>query len=139
MAKSWHKLFWAQFLFGTNVKTSYENVIKNTWIFDLSAKRSFQVLGPKQKWFDFPLNIFSIFYQFSGSFPCTIQHLKKLKGRFSVSARFGTFWILANYQKINRKLKKYWGKIDSFLPWTQNLKWTLGPSFCTQVKKLCVV
>ena len=46
---------------------------------------------------------------------------------------------MANYQKINRKLKKYWGKIDSFLPWTQILKWTLRPSFCTQVKSSCVL
>ena len=41
-----------------------------------------------------------------------------------------------NYQKIN---KKYWGKIDSFLPQTQKLKWTLRPSFCTQVKSSCVL
>ena len=46
---------------------------------------------------------------------------------------------MANYQKIDRKLKKYWGQIDSFLPWTQNWKWTLRPSFCTQVKNLCVL
>ena len=45
---------------------------------------------------------------------------------------------IANYQKMNRNLKKYWGKIDSFLPWTKNLKWTLRPSFCTQVKSSCV-
>ena len=38
---------------------------------------------------------------------------------------------MANYQKINKKLKKYWGKIDSFLPWTQKLKWSLRPLFCT--------
>ena len=43
-----------------------------------------------------------------------------------------------NYQKIDRKLKKYWGKINSFLPWTKNLKWTPRPSFCTQVKRSCV-
>ena len=45
---------------------------------------------------------------------------------------------MANYQKID-KLKKYWGQIYSFLPWTQNLKWTLRPSFCTQVKNSCVL
>ena len=46
---------------------------------------------------------------------------------------------MANYQKIDRKLKKYWGQIDSFLPWTQNWKWTLRPSFCNQVKNSCVL
>ena len=46
---------------------------------------------------------------------------------------------MANYHKINRKLKKYWGKIHSFLPWTQILKWTLRPLFCTQVKSSCVL
>ena len=30
LAKSRHKLFWAQFLFGTKIKTSYENVLQNT-------------------------------------------------------------------------------------------------------------
>ena len=46
---------------------------------------------------------------------------------------------MANYQKINRKLKKYWGKINSLLPWTQILKWALRPLFCIQVKSSCVL
>jgi hypothetical protein len=29
---------------------------------------------------------------------------------------------MAKYQKFDRKLKKCWGKINSFLPWTKNLK-----------------
>ena len=46
---------------------------------------------------------------------------------------------MGNYQKFDRKLKKYWGQMDSFLPWTQNLKWIPRPSFCNQVKNSCVL
>ena len=45
---------------------------------------------------------------------------------------------MANYQKINRKLKKYWGQINSFLPLTQNWKSTLRP-FCNQLKNSFVL
>ena len=44
---------------------------------------------------------------------------------------------MANYQKINKKFKKCWGKINSFLPWTQNWNWTLRPSFYAQVQNSC--
>ena len=42
--------------------------------------------------------------------------------------------VYGKLPEIERKLKKYWGKIDPFLPWSQNLKWTPRPLFCTQVK-----
>ena len=36
---------------------------------------------------------------------------------------------MTNYQKIDKKFKKCWGQIESFLPWSQNLNLTLRPSF----------
>ena len=63
-----------------------------------------------------------------------ITKTKKKPPNFSYVVQY-----TANYQKINRKLEKYWGKIDLFLPCTQNLKWSLRPSFCTQVKSLYVL
>ena len=63
-----------------------------------------------------------------------LDETKKCPSKFLYVVQY-----MAKYQKINRKLKKYWGKIDSFLPWTQILKWTLRPLFCTQVKSSCVL
>ena len=52
LAKSRRKLFWTQFLFGTEIKSTFKNVLPNTWILDLSVKwRSQQpisVLSPRQ-------------------------------------------------------------------------------------------
>ena len=45
---------------------------------------------------------------------------------------------MANNQKIDKKFKFCLGKIDSFLPWTQNFNWALRPSFYTQVQNSCV-
>ena len=50
--------------------------------------------GSKAKMSRFSPNIFSTFYWFSGSLPCTVQHIKNLEGRFFVSARYGQFWLL---------------------------------------------
>ena len=67
-AESRHKLFRAQFLFGTKIKTTYQNVLPNTWILDLSVKRGsqqpIQVLGPRQKWVNFPPTFFQLFINF---------------------------------------------------------------------------
>ena len=47
------KHFWAQFRFGTKIKTTYPDVLPNTRILDLSVKpgsqRPVQVFGPRQK------------------------------------------------------------------------------------------
>ena len=138
----------------------------------------------------FSPNIFPTFYQFPGRFSLTLQHIKNLEVRFSVSANYHRFWLLTwskmknfaffykmpfnsfskrinlafmfyvkifdfwpcqklksviicqngktylqillyvaklvkIYQKIEKKLEKYWGQIDSFLSWTQNLSCSL--------------
>ena len=44
----------------------------------------------------------------------------------------------AKNQEIDTNLEKCWGKIDSFLPWTQNLNGVPRPSFYTQVQNSCV-
>ena len=69
LAKSLHKLFRSQFLFGIKIKSTYENVLQNTKILELSVKRRSQspiyVLGPRQKWVNLPptfLNFLSIFW-----------------------------------------------------------------------------
>ena len=49
--------------------------------------------GSKAKMSRFSPNIFSTFYWFSGSLPCTVQHIKNLEGRFSVSVRYDPFWL----------------------------------------------
>ena len=68
LAKSLHKFFQTQFLFGTKIKSTYKNVLGNTKILDLSVKRESQrpipVLGPRQKWVDFPPTFFELFINF---------------------------------------------------------------------------
>ena len=44
LAKSLHKLFQTQFLYATKIKSTFENVVQNTKILDLSAKRWTQQL-----------------------------------------------------------------------------------------------
>ena len=55
---------------------------------------SISSFGSKAKMSPFAPNIFSTFYQISGSLPYTVQYMKNLEGRFSVSARYGPFWLL---------------------------------------------
>ena len=68
LAKSWHKLFRAQFWFGTKIKPSQKSVLQNTKILDLAEKGGSQqpnsVLGPRQKWVKFPPTFFKLFINF---------------------------------------------------------------------------
>ena len=106
MAKSRHKLFWTQFLFGTKIKTSYKNILQNMKILDLSVKRGSQhpihVLGPRQKWVDFPPTFFEVFINFLVVCHLLLNIQKKLLWRFSVLARYGPFWLWT------------WSKIENF-------------------------
>ena len=52
----------------------------------------------------------------------------KLKSKSQIF-RIHQHWI--DIKKIDKKFKECWGKIYSFLPWTQNLNWTLRSWFCT--------
>ena len=68
---------------------------------------SISSFGSKAKMSRFGPNIFSTFYQFSDSLPYTVQrspvqHIKNLEGRFSISARYGPFWLWT------------WSKIENF-------------------------
>ena len=68
LAKSQQKLFGTLFLFGTKIKSTYKKVLPNTRILDLSVKQEFQhpiqVLGPTQKWDDFPPTFYEQFNYF---------------------------------------------------------------------------
>ena len=50
--------------------------------------------GSKAKMSIFSPNIFPTFYQFPGRFSLTLQHIKNLEVRFSVSANYHRFWLL---------------------------------------------
>ena len=97
-AKSRHKLFRAQFLFGTKIKTTYQNTLPNTWILDLSVKRGSQrpvsVLGPRQKRVDLPPTFFQLFINFLVDFHLLCRIPKNLESRFSVSVNYHRFWLL---------------------------------------------
>ena len=56
-----------------------------------AAQSSF---GSKAKMSVFSPNIFPTFYQFPGRFSLTLQHIKNLEVRFSVSANYHRFWLL---------------------------------------------
>ena len=86
LAKSLHKLFQTQFLFGTKIKSTYKNLLCNAKILDLSVKRGCQRpihgLGPRQKWIDLPLTFFELFiaglfYWFSDILLLTLEYSKK--------------------------------------------------------------
>ena len=51
-------------------------------------------LGSKAKMSRFSPIILLTFYWLSGSLSCTVQHIKNLESPFSVSARYGPFWLL---------------------------------------------
>ena len=72
MAKSRLKFFQVKILFGTKIKTINENVLPV----------SISSFVSKAKMSEFSPNIFSTFYQFSGSLPYTVKHIKDLEGRF---------------------------------------------------------
>ena len=97
LAKSRHKLFRTQFLFGTKIKNTYKNILQNTKILDLSVKRGSQrpipVLGPRQKWVDFPPTFFELFINFLLVCHLLMNIQKNLLSRFSISARYGPFWL----------------------------------------------
>ena len=63
-------LFRTQFLFGTKIKSTCRIVLPSTWILDYN---------------------FWTFYQFSGSLPFTIQHIRNLEVHFFVYARYDPF------------------------------------------------
>ena len=70
LAKSLHKLFRTQFLFGTKIKSTYENILQNTKILDLSVKRGFLVVCH-----------------------LLLNFQKNLWRPFSVLAKYGPFWL----------------------------------------------
>ena len=84
MAKSRHKLFRTKFLFCIKINSTYENVLQNTNILDLSEKRGSRrpipVLGPRQKWVDFP----PLFFQLSIDFLVDYCLLYRTYGKFGV-------------------------------------------------------
>ena len=86
LAKSRHKLFRVQFLFGTKTKSTYGNVLPNTWILDLSVKQgsqqSFQVLTPRQKWVNLPPTFYEFFIDFLVDFYLLCNIKKIWKARF---------------------------------------------------------
>ena len=106
MAKSRQKLSWTQFQFGAKIKTFRENVLQNTWIFNLSAKQGsrcpFPVLGPRQKWVNFPPTFFELFINFLVVCHLLLNIQKNLSRPFSVLARYGPFWLWT------------WSKIKNF-------------------------
>ena len=95
LAKSLHKLFRTQFLFGTKIKSTYINILQNTKILDLSEKRGSQRpipdLGPRQKWVNFPPTFFELFINFLLVCHLLLDIQKKLSYRFFVSAKYGPF------------------------------------------------
>ena len=97
LAKSRHKLFRTQFLFGTKIKSTYKSILWNTKILDLSVKRGsqrpFQVSGPRQKWVDLPPTFFELFINFLVVCHLLLNIQKKLWRLFSVLARYGPFWL----------------------------------------------
>ena len=106
LAKSLHKLFRTQFLFGTKIKSTYKNVLRNTKILDLSVKRGSQhpiyVLGPRQKWVNLPPTFFELFINFLVVWHLLLNIQKNLSSPFSVLARYGPFWLWT------------WSKIENF-------------------------
>ena len=106
LAKSRHKLFRTQFLFNANIKSTYKKLLRNTKILDLSVKRGSQgpisVLGPRQKWVDFPPTFFKLFINFLVVCHLLLNIQKNLASRFSVSARYAPFQLGA------------WSKIENF-------------------------
>ena len=116
LAKSLHKIFWTQYLFGTKIKSTYENMLQNTKNLDLSVKRGSQgpisVLGPRQKWVDFPPTFFELFINFLVVCHLLLNIQKKILYRFSVLARYGPFWLgtwskIKNFE-IFHKIKNYY-------------------------------
>ena len=97
LAKAGHKLFWTQFLFGTKIKSTYKNVLQNTKILDLSVKRGSQcpipVLGPRQKWVDFPPTFFALFINFLVVCHLLLNIQKILLWHFSILAKYGPFCL----------------------------------------------
>ena len=97
--------------------------------------------GSKAKIGNISPNIFSTFYQYSSRLPCSIQHIKNLAHPFSVSARYGPFWLLTwskmkhfdffhktknDYlQKVNDLCFMKKVKIFHFWPY-QKSKWTIS-------------
>ena len=106
LTKSLHKLFWTQFLFGTKIKSTYEIVLRNTQILDLSVKRGsqcqIQVLALRQKWVDLPPTFFERFINFLVVCHLLLNIQKRILYRFSILVRYGPFLLWT------------WSKIENF-------------------------
>ena len=106
LAKSLHKLFWTQFLFGTKIKSIYRNMLQNTKILDLGVKRGcqpqIQDLAPRQKWVDLPPTFFELFINFLVVCYLLLDIQKNLLYRFSILARYGPFshWAWSKIQNF---------------------------------------
>ena len=121
LAKSRHKLFRTQFLFGTKIKNTYKNILQNTKILDLSVKRGsqrpYQVSGPRQKWVDLPPTFFELFINFLIVCHLLLNIQKKLSSRFSISAKYGLFLLwtwskIENFEIFHKTKNDYFIKIN---------------------------
>ena len=99
-------LLWTKFLFGTKIKSRYQNVLGNTKILSLSVKQGsqcpIQLLGPRRKWVDFPPMFFQFFIIFLVVCHLLLNIKKKMLWHFSSLARYGPFWL------------QTWSKIKNF-------------------------
>ena len=106
LAKSRHKFFQTQFLFGIKIKNTDKNILQNTKILDLSVKRGSQnpilVLGSRQKWANLPQTFFELFINFLVVCHLLMNIQKNLLYRFSILARYGPFLLWT------------WSKIENF-------------------------
>ena len=97
LAKLLHSHFQTRFLFGTKMKSTYENILQNTKTLDLSAKQGsqcpIQVLGLRQKWVNLPPTFFEFFINFPILWHLLLNIQKNLSSPFSVLARYGPFWL----------------------------------------------
>ena len=126
LAKSRHKLLRTQFLFGTKIKSTYKNVLRNTKILDLSVKRGSQrpiyVLGPRQKWVDLPPTFFELFINFLVVWHLLLNVQKNLSRPFFVLWKISKFSIFDHVQSQNGPyLAKTENGLDKFF-WIFNSK-----------------
>ena len=121
LAKSRHKLFRTQFLFGTKIKSACKNILPSTKILDLSVKRgsqrTFQVSGQRQKWVDLPPTFFELFINFLVVCHLLLNIQKKLSSRFSVPAKYGLFLLwtwskIENFEIFHKTRNDYFIKIN---------------------------
>ena len=73
-------MYYQKIYFGPECKTRVSPANSSFW-----SKAKISHIAP---------NIFPTFYQYPGRFSLTLQHIKNLEVRFSVSANYHRFWLL---------------------------------------------